>query len=137
MTAARLPPDAIREPVGTRFPAQGSVLVGTTGMLVLPHGSDPAFVVGAPNVTLPAIDVPERDHYGEFIDVVLGGSKTKCSANLDYAGPLTEAVLIGNVAAHFPGETLEFDAKSLSFPKRKEANQYLTRSYRHGWEVKG
>jgi len=132
-----LPPDAIREPVGTRFPAQGSVLVGTTGMLVLPHGSDPAFVVGAPNVTLPAIDVPERDHYGEFIDVVLGGSKTKCSANLDYAGPLTEAVLIGNVAAHFPGETLEFDAKSLSFPKRKEANQYLTRSYRHGREVKG
>ena len=38
----------------------------------------------------------------EFIDVVLGGGKTKCSANFDYAGPLTESVLIGNVAAHFP-----------------------------------
>jgi hypothetical protein len=43
-------------------------------------------------------------------------------------------VLIGNVAAHFPGETLEFDAKKLAFPKKREANQYLTRSYR-GWKT--
>ena len=46
-------------------------------------------------------------------------------------------MLIGNVAAHFPGETLEFDAKALRFPKKPEANQYLTRSYRNGWSVKG
>src|SRR4029078_2282567 len=32
-----LPPDAVREPIGTRFPEQGSVLVGTDGMIVLPH----------------------------------------------------------------------------------------------------
>ena len=42
-------------------------------------------------------------------------------------------MLIGNVAAHFPGETLAFDAKALSFPKKKDANQYLTRDYRKGW----
>jgi hypothetical protein len=86
-------------------------------------------------VTLPAIDVPERDHYGEFVDVVLGGGKTPCSASFEYAGPLTESVLIGNVAARFPGETLEFDGKTLSFPKRREANDYLTRTYRKGWEI--
>ena len=85
---------------------------------------------------LPQIDLPERDHYREFIDVVLGGGKQKCSANFDYAGPLTESVIIGNVAAHFPGETLEFDGKALKFPKKPEANQYLTRSYRQGWAVK-
>jgi len=45
-------------------------------------------------------------------------------------------VIIGNVAAHFPGETLEFDAKALSFPRKREANQYLTRSYRSGWGMK-
>ena len=67
---------------------------------------------------LPAIDLPERDHYGEFIDVVLGGGKQKCSANFDYAGPLTESVIIGNIAAHFPGETLEFDGRALAFPKQ-------------------
>ena len=50
-------------------------------------------------------------------------------------GPLTESVLIGNVAARFPGETLEFDGTALSFPRRREANEYLTRSYRRGWYV--
>ena len=131
--AARCDSRAGRHPL----PAQGSVVVGTTGMLVLPHGSDPAFVRRTRGHRCRPSRLPDRDHYSEFIDVVLGGSRTKCSANLDYAGPLTEAVLIGNVAAHFPGETLEFDGKSLSFPKRKEANGYLTRSYRKGWEIKG
>ena len=42
----------------------------------------------------------------------------------------------GNVAAHFPGETLDFDAKALSFPRKREANQFLTRSYRNGWGMK-
>ena len=85
---------------------------------------------------MPTIELADRDHYGEFIDVVLAGGKGNCSANFDYAGPLTESVLIGNVAAHFPGETLEFDAKALSFPRKKEANQYLTRQYRDGWKMK-
>lgn len=127
-----LPPDAIREPIGTRFPPQGSVVVGTDGLLVLPHGSAEPFVVG-PEKTLPQIELPDRDHYAEFVDVVLAGGKEPCSASFDYAGPLTESVLIGNVAAHFPGETLEFDAKSLSFPRKREANEYLTRAYRKGW----
>jgi len=129
-----LPPAAVREPLGTRLPAQGSILVGTGGLLVLPHLNEGPFVLSdAQSVTLPQIDVPERDHYGEFVDVVLGGGKARCSANFDYAGPLTESVLIGNVAAHFPGETLDFDAKVLAFPRRKEANGFLTRSYRRGW----
>lgn len=130
-----LPPDAIREPVGARFPEQGSIVVGTDGIIVLPHVSADAFVLpDSKMTTLPQIELSDRDHYGEFIDVVLGGGKEKCSANFDYAGPLTESVIIGNVAAHFPGETLNFDARALVFPGKPEANQYLTRSYRSGWK---
>jgi predicted dehydrogenase len=133
-----LPPDAVREPVGARFPEQGSIVVGTDGLIVLPHGSPDAFVLpDAKMAALPKIELTDRDHYGEFIDVVLGGGKEKCSANFDYAGPLTESVIIGNVAAHFPGETLNFDARSLAFPGKPEANQYLTRTYRSGWNIKG
>ena len=40
-----LPPDALREPIGPRWPQQGSVVVGTTGLLVLPHGSADPFVL--------------------------------------------------------------------------------------------
>jgi hypothetical protein len=133
-----LPPDEVREPLGAQFPPQGSILVGTTGMLVLPHISPGPFAVsGDGMVPLPSIDVPDRDHYREFVDAVLGGSRTRCSANFDYAGPLTESVLIGNVAAHFPGETLDFDARALAFPNRPEANAHLTRAYRHGWTIRG
>ncbi len=131
-----LPPDAIREPLGTRFPGQGSIVVGTDGLLVLPHGGDPFVLPESKMASLPQVDLPDRDHYGEFIDVVLGGGKAACSAGFDYAGPLTESVLIGNVAAHFPGETLDFDARRLTFPRKPEANQYLTRSYRSGWNAK-
>jgi predicted dehydrogenase len=132
-----LPPDAIREPVGSRFPEQGSVVVGTDGMIVLPHVRPDAFVLpDAKMAALPANELSDRDHYGEFIDVVLAGGTQKCSANFDYAGPLTESVIIGNVAAHFPGETLQFDARALRFPGKPQANQYLARAYRHGWNVK-
>jgi hypothetical protein len=131
-----LPPDAIREPIGARFPDQGSVLVGTDGTIVLPHGPEAFVLPDSKMAALPKIELTDRDHYGEFIDVVLGGGKEKCSANFDYAGPLTESVIIGNVAAHFPGETLNFDAQKLAFPGKPEANQYLTRTYRDGWHIK-
>jgi predicted dehydrogenase len=133
-----LPPDPIREPVGTRFPDQGSVVVGTDGMIVLPHIRPDAFVLpDSKMASLPTIEIADRDHYGEFVSVVLAGGAEKCSANFDYAGPLTESVIIGNVAAHFSGETLEFDARALKFPNKPEANQYLSRGYRKGWAPKG
>ena len=117
-----LPPDSVREPVGARFPEQGSIVVGTDGMIVLPHVTAEPFVLpDSKMASLPTIELTDRDHYGEFIDVVLGGGKQKCSANFDYAGPLTESVIIGNVAARFSGETLTFDAKALRFPDKPEA----------------
>jgi predicted dehydrogenase len=132
-----LPPDAIREPIGARFPEQGSVVVGTDGMIVLPHVTAEAFVLpDSKMAALPQIELADRDHYGEFIDVVRGGGKEKCSANFDYAGPLTESVIIGNVAARFPGETLRFDAKALTFPDKPAADEFLRRSYRSGWKPK-
>ena len=130
-----LPPDALREPVGSRFPDQGSIVVGTDGLIVLPHGNaDPFVLPDSKMARLPTIEITDRDHYAEFIDVVLGGGRQKCSASFDYAGPLTESVIIGNVAARFPGETLKFDAKALRFPGKPEADQYLTRTYRDGWK---
>ena len=104
------------------MPDQGSIVIGTDGIVVLPHMSAPAFVLPADKgANLPTIDLAERDHYAEFLEAVLAGGKTQCSAGFDYAGPLTESVLIGNVAARFPGETLAFDGKALrsrTRPKR-------------------
>ena len=106
-------------------------------MIVLPHVTAEPFVLpDSKMASLPTVDLADRDHYGEFIDVVCGGGQQKCSANFDYSGPLTESVIIGNIAARFSGETLKFDAKSLRFPDKLEANQYLTRTYRNEWKPK-
>ena len=132
-----LPPEGLREQVGARMPDQGSLIVGTEGLLVLPHGN-PAFTVPEENMaTVQRPELTPRDHYAEFLDAVLAGGGTRCSAGFDYSGPLTESVLIGNVAAHFPGEPLAFDAAQLTFPGRADANAHLTRSYRKGWKPKG
>jgi predicted dehydrogenase len=131
------PPEALRAQVGPRMPDQGSIIVGTDGLIVLPHMTAEPFAL--PDAKMATVQKPAltpRDHYGEFLDAVLAGSGS-CSAGFDYSGPLTESVLIGNVAAHFPGETLQLDAARLVFTNRPEASEHLSRDYRRGWRIKG
>ena len=61
----------------------------------------------------------------------------KTSANFDYSGPLTEAILLGGIATRFPKEDLNWDADKLAFSNNKEATSYVKREYRKGWDVKG
>ena len=135
-----LPPDAIREPIGARFPQQGSVVVGTEGMLVLPHMSPArrSFVLpDSKMAALPQIDLPERDHYGEFVDVgARRAAKEKCSSDFDYAGPLTESVHHRQRRGALPRRDAGVRrARAGVFRRSREANQLLTRSYRSGWSM--
>jgi predicted dehydrogenase len=130
------PPEAIVARTDGKLPDQGTVFVGTEGTLLLPHGgNEPLLYPQAKFTGRTWPEIAPRDHYGEFLDAVLANGR--CSAGFDYAGPLSESVLLGNVAAWFPGETLELDAKALRFPKKPEASAHLTRAYRKGWPVKG
>jgi len=66
---------------------------------------------------------------------VLGNGKT--SAGFDYAGPLTEAVLLGPLATRFPQTTLQWNGAKAKFTNSVEANNFLRRKYRDGWQVAG
>ena len=69
---AEASPDAICEPLGTRLPQQGSVVVGTNGLIVLPHMTADTFVLPESNMAkLPQMDAPDRNRCREFIDVVI------------------------------------------------------------------
>jgi hypothetical protein len=59
------------------------------------------------------------------------------SAHFDYSGPLTEAVLLGGVATRFPQTTLDWNSTQLAFTNASQANPYIRRPYREGWEAKG
>jgi hypothetical protein len=80
-------------------------------------------------------EVQGTNHWHQFVEAIRGNGKT--AANFDYAGPLTEAVLLGSVATRFPKTTLEWKASALKFTNEKEANQFVRRKYRKGWDVAG
>jgi predicted dehydrogenase len=132
------PPDSVLSTVADRMPRNGSVWVGTEGTLVLPH-MDPAwFLLPADKfISVQAPEVTPRDHYHEFLEGVQTRQSTPLSAGFQYAGPLTESVLLGTVAMHLPGETLTWDARKMKFRDHEAANQFLSRTPRKGWKQKG
>jgi hypothetical protein len=131
-----LPPREIQALTGERkLPEQGSIFVGTAGVMLLPHVGMPALLPEQQFKDHPIPAFEKDNHYHQFVDTVLGKGKT--SAPFDYAGPLTEAVLLGPVATRFPQTTLEWNAAKMKFKNSPEASAFVRRTYRKGWEVKG
>lgn len=77
---------------------------------------------------------PSVGHHKEWINACKTGSPTSC--NFDYSGALTEAVLLG-IVAYRTGKKLEWDPKTLTAKNCPEADQYITKQYRKGWEIPG
>jgi len=120
-------------PADKKMPQAGSLVLGETGALIIPHVAMPELYL-RDSATAPVIEkVAGSSHYHAWVEAALGGPATTDS--FEYAGPLTEAVHLGNVATRFPGETLVWDAKSLHITNVKEANTLLTKSYREGWKI--
>ena len=132
---AEKPPPDIRALVeGDELPNTGSILVGTEGTLVIPHVARPLLYPDKKFADFKYPEVASGDHWGEFVEACRGQGQT--SAPFSYSGPLTETVLLGGVASHFPQSTLHWDAAKLKF-NEPEANRFVRRTYRKGWAVKG
>ncbi|MCF6310946.1 MAG: Gfo/Idh/MocA family oxidoreductase [Verrucomicrobiales bacterium] len=110
-----------------------SLIIGEKGNLLVPHWGTPKLYPEADFADYKLPDVGKLNHWHDWVDACLSGEKI--SDDFAYAGPLTEAVQLGNVAAHFPGKTLKWDAAQLKITNLPEANAYLTKEYRKGWEV--
>jgi predicted dehydrogenase len=132
--AQKLPKEVLSLLEGDEQPNSGSIFVGTQGTLVLPHVARPLLYPDKKFHDFKFPEVASHDHWGEFIEACLGEART--SASFGYAGPLTEAVLLGGVASRFPKTTLKWNPGKLEFDLR-EANQFIRRDYRSGWNVKG
>jgi len=130
------PPQEVLALIGeTPRPGCGSIFIGAQGVMLLPHINRPQLFPAAQFEALPMPKVEDGNHYAQFVESVLGRGQT--GANFNYAGPLTEAVLLGSVACRFPHATMEWDASRLRFKNLADANVYLRRTYRPGWAVKG
>ncbi len=122
-----------------RLPEQGAVFIGEKGRLLLPHFMElPRLIVDGEyremDIDSFKLGPPVRDyesegkkHYHQFVDACLG--KAECSAPFSYSARLTETILLGVIAARFPGKTLHWDAEKAQFAE-PEANEFLSGMYR-------
>lgn len=133
-------PDVLKD--GNVLGANGVMLVGKDGVLLTDwdtpwriYPERRAAEYGAPPQTL----APSPGHHEEWLNACKGGAPA--GSNFDWAGPLTETVLLGNVALRpqlreeLTQKRLAWDSASLSFSNHAAANQYLRRDYRKGWEI--
>jgi len=55
--------------------------------------------------------------------------------NFDYAGPMTETVLLGVLSLRAPGRRLEWDSENLTVKNAPELNPFIKTVYRKGWSL--
>ncbi len=113
------------------FPAEGAMVIGEEGAMIVPNAGGPLFSPSAKFREIARPKPVKRNHYHHFVDACLGGEKTE--SFFEQTGPMTESILLGTVAARLPNTMLEWDAGAMKITNVKEANRYLGRTYRTGW----
>jgi predicted dehydrogenase len=119
-----------------KYPDNGCLLVGSKGMVLLPHGGAPRLL---PKLLAKEYKRPERTipravggQWSEWIRACRGEDKAMCP--FGYGGPLTEVVLLGCLAQRVGG-TIDWDAAEMKVTNRPEANQFVRPEYREGWTL--
>jgi len=130
----------------------GVIITGTKGkMMCGTYGANPTLLPTTrmsetANVPKTLARVPEG-HYVQWVNACIAGyGQKELSSPFDYAGPLTETILMGNLAlrsfnirdtsGHYPGrKKLLWDAANMKITNFDEANQFVKREYRQGWKL--
>jgi len=116
-----------------RWPS-GMLFIGSKGMILADYNkhqvllSDKVDEFKRPEPTIPN----SIGHWAEWVQACKTGSPTM--SNFEYAGWLTEANHLGNVA-YRAGKKLEWDADAMYAKNAPEAQQYIQREYRKGWSL--
>jgi predicted dehydrogenase len=130
------PPKSVTSQIGGKeLHDQGSIYLGTDGMLYSPYIASPVLL---PVEKFKDFNMPRPEganHYLQFVEACRGNGQT--STPFSYSGPLTETVLLGCLATRFPKKKLDWDAVQLKVTNEEEANRFVRRNYRKGWEVEG
>lgn len=127
------PRELAQLPDGVDLPGAGSIFIGEGGVMLLPHVGRPSLYPQNKFADFKMPEVSGTNHWHDWVDAAIAGKKT--TDGFDYAGPLSETVQLGNVAARLPGQKLEWDTVGMKVTNHEDANKLLTKSYRAGFEV--
>ena len=156
------------EPMGDEDSSNGVIFEGTRGKMICgTYGQRPRLL---PTSLTESIKIPQKyervpgsanGHYGQWVDACIAGygEKEVSSPFETYAAPLTEGILMANLAIQsysfresyrmkdnqeqyredesfrYPGRgiTLKWDAENMKVTNFEPANQFVKRTYRNGW----
>jgi predicted dehydrogenase len=130
----KLPDRALFE--GFKGRSRGCLVIGEKGKMVFGEGGHRL----TPGLTEPEVSFPESPgHFEEFVRAVRGGEPTYSNIP-EFAGPLTETVLAGNLAvwaANAPGlgPKIEWDAENMRVKNHDGMERLIMREYRKGYEL--
>ena len=127
----------------------GAIIVGTKGkMMCSTYGNNATLLPTSRSLEVnqaPVIKRVPEGHYVQWVNACIAGfGKNELSSTFDYAGPLTETILMGNLALRswniknekgkFTGrKKLLWDAANMKITNFDEANQFVKRTYRDGY----
>jgi predicted dehydrogenase len=124
---------------GESVPESGLLLVGEKGSFFSKDDNGTEHIllpkekfkdVVKPKPTLPR----SPGHFTEWVEGIKAGDPKKAMSNFDYAGRLTETVLLGVVALK-AGTTIEWDPVGLKAKNVPSADQFIRRDYRKGFSI--
>ncbi|WP_406693989.1 Gfo/Idh/MocA family oxidoreductase [Singulisphaera sp. Ch08] len=124
---------------GQKVGGSGLLLVGEKGSFysVNDYGAEHVLLpkdkfadVKLPEPTLPRT----KNHFGEWVEGIKDNDPKKPMSNFDYAGRLTETVLLGVVALRVGGK-IEWDPAAMKVKNNSDADQYIKRDYRKGFSI--
>ena len=127
-----------KDPKKYKPPTSGCVIVGEKGKLFSPDDYGAEFFVTT-DIAQPEVKFTESPgHFVEWVEAIKGG-KPAMSNFPDYAGPLTETILLGNLAVwaadQGEGKKIEWDAKNLVATNAPEVMHIVKPTYRAGYTL--
>lgn len=73
-------------------------------------------------------------HHREWINACKDNNPAGAMSGFAYSGPFTESLLVGSLAVRLQTR-VEWDSKTMRSPNCPEADNYITKFYRHGWTL--
>jgi predicted dehydrogenase len=141
----------------------GTYFIGTKGkMMCATYGKNPQLLPTSRTAgavvpqTIARVPGGDEGHYAAWIEAAIAGygsdKEKNLSSNFKVAGPLTETVLMGNLAIRsydlrkpkadgkgfdYPGRHIKllWDGANMKVTNFDDANQFVKRAYRDGWSL--
>lgn len=146
--------------IGSQDSSNGVIMYGEKGIMTCgTYGLNPKIYFNNGDILnfedKTVNEVPEYGHHSSWVEACKAGYKSsrhiELTSTFDYAGPLTESILMGNLAIrsynirkknstnnrfNYPGrKKLLWDGSNMRITNFDEANQFVKREYREGWSL--